>query len=262
MPMSDIAIERRGPVQWIRITREERRNAINDAVVDGIERGIREAMAAVPDVRAIVLTGEGDRAFCAGADLKRTGEDRPFQIDHLDPGSRLDDLFRLVERCTIPLVARINGHAMAGGMGLAGMCDMAIAVDHARFGLPETRIGVWPMLVMTYLDRLIPRRKLLEMMITGEPITAEEALAIGFVNHVVPKAELDAKTDWQLERILKSSPTAVRRGKHIYHAMADMSFHEALVLAESNSGVMGSSEDAREGIAAFQEKRSPRWSGR
>src|SRR5690554_5666409 len=170
MPMSDIAIERRGPVQWIRITREERRNAINDAVVDGIERGIREAMAAVPDVRAIVLTGEGDRAFCAGADLKRTGEHRPFQNDHLDAGSGRGALFRLVERWPSPPVARCNARAMAGGTGRAGTCEMAIAGDHARFGVPETRIGVWPMLVMTYLGRLIPRRKLLEMMITGEPI--------------------------------------------------------------------------------------------
>jgi enoyl-CoA hydratase/carnithine racemase len=109
---------------------------------------------------------------------------------------------------------------------------------------------------------VIPRRKLLELMITGEPMTAQEALEIGFVNHVVPKEELDAKTDWLLERILKSSPTAIRRGKHIYHAMQDLSMQEAIVLAESNSGLMGSSEDAQEGIRAFNEKRPPRWTGR
>lgn len=260
--MDAIRIERRGAVQWITIDREERRNAINDNVLSGIERGIREAMAAVPEVRAIVLTGAGNRAFCAGADLKRTGDDRPFQIAHLDPATRIGDLFRLVERCTLPIIARINGHAMAGGMGLAAMCDLAVAADHARFGLPEARIGVWPMMIMTYLTRVIPRRKLLELMMTGEPISAQEALEIGFVNHVVPAAELDAKTDWLLERILKSSPTAIRRGKHVWHAMQDMSLHQAITLAESNAGLMGTSEDAREGIAAFNEKRPPDWPGR
>ncbi len=260
--MGDVEIERRGPVQWIRINREERRNAINDGVLAGIEHGIREAMAAVPTVRAIVLTGAGDRAFCAGADLKRTGEERPFQLAHLDPATRIGDLFRLVERCTLPIVARINGHAMAGGMGLAAMCDLAVAADHARFGLPEVRIGLWPMMIMTYLTRVIPRRKLLELMMTGEPISAQEALEIGFVNHIAPREELDAKVDWLLDRLLKSSPTAIRRGKHIWHAMQDMGLHQAIILAESNAGLMGTSEDAREGIAAFGEKRPPTWTGR
>jgi len=258
----DIRLDRRGAVQWITITREARRNAINDAVLDGIEAGIREAMAAAPEVRAIVLTGEGARAFCAGADLKRTGADRPFQIVHADPATRLGNLFRLVERCTLPIVGRVNGHAMAGGMGLAAMCDMVVAADHARFGMPESRIGIWPMMIQTYVMRVLPRRKLLEMMITGEPIDAAEALALGFVNYVVPAAELDAKTDWLLARILKSSPTAIRRGKHVWHGMQDLGLQEAIILAESNAGLMGSSEDAQEGIRAFQEKRPPVWTGR
>jgi enoyl-CoA hydratase/carnithine racemase len=258
----DIRLERRGHVQWITIDREERRNAINDNVLDGIETGIREAMKAAPDVRAIVLTGAGDKAFCAGADLKRTGADRPFQIDHGDPATRLGDLFRLVERCTLPIVGRVNGHAMAGGMGLTAICDMVVAADHARFGMPESRIGIWPMMIQTYVMRFLPRRKLLEMMITGEPIDAAEALQLGFVNYVVPSAELDAKTEWLLDRILRSSPTAIRRGKHIWHGMQDLSLQEAIILAESNAGLMGSSEDAREGIKSFQEKRKPVWTGR
>jgi len=109
--------------------------------------------------------------------------------------------------------------------------------------------------------RLMPKRKLLELMVTGEPMTADEAVEAGLVNHVVPAAELDAKTDWLLDRILKSSPAAVRRGLYVYKAMQDMTMHQALVLAESNGGLMGTSEDAQEGIAAFNEKRAPDWSG-
>jgi len=259
--MSEFLIERDGPVMRLTINREERRNAINDAVIDGMMEGVREAMAHVPDVRAIVLTGVGDKAFCAGADLKRTGEDRPFQIDHTDPAAKLGDLFRLVERCTLPIVARVNGHAVAGGLGLVAMCDMAVGVSTAKFGAPETRIGVWPMMIMTQLMRLVPKRKLLEMMVTGEPMTAEEALALGLLNHIAAPGDLDAKTDWLLDRILKSSPTAVRRGLYVYRAMQDMTMHQALVLAESNGGLMGTSEDAREGIAAFNEKRAPEWPG-
>ncbi|MEQ9122435.1 MAG: enoyl-CoA hydratase-related protein, partial [Alphaproteobacteria bacterium] len=171
------------------------------------------------------------------------------------------DLFRLVERCPVPLVARVNGHAVAGGLGLVALCDMAVAVSTAKFGAPETRIGVWPMMIMTHLMRVVPKRKLLELMVTGEPISAEEALAVGLLNHVVPPEELDAKTDWLVERILKSSPAAIRRGLYVYRAMQDMTMHQALVLAESNGGLMGTSEDAREGIASFNEKRAPEWPG-
>lgn len=259
--MSDLLIERSGAVMRLTINREERRNAINDDVIDGIMDGIRQAMDAQPDVRAILLTGAGDRAFCAGADLKRTGKDRPFQIDHSDPAAKIGDLFRLVERCPLPIVARVNGHAVAGGLGLVAMCDMAVAADTAKFGAPESRIGVWPMMIMTHLMRVMPKRKLLELMVTGEPISAAEALAAGLINHAVPSEDLDAKTDWLLDAILKSSPTAIRRGLYVYRAMQDMTMHQALVLAESNGGLMGTSEDAREGIASFNEKRAPEWPG-
>ena len=259
--MTELRIERRGAVQWLTIDREERRNAINDTVLEGIMTGIRGAMRDIPDCRAIVLTGAGDRAFCAGADLKRTGEDRPFQIDHRDPATLMGDLLRLVDRCPIPLVGRVNGHAMAGGFGLAAMCDMVVAAETARFGMPEARIGVWPMMISVCVSRVLPYRRMMEMMITGEPIDAAEAHAIGFVNHVVPRDGLDAKTNWLLDRILKSSPTAIRRGKHVVRAIADLGFREALVLAESNAGLMGTSEDAREGIAAFNGKRPPEWTG-
>lgn len=256
-----IAIERKGAVQWITIDREERRNAINEAVIAGIGRGIQSAMVD-SDVRAIVLTGRGAKAFCAGADLKPGTQGAAFQYDFAEPHHYVMDLFRLVETCTLPLVARVNGHVRAGGIGLLCMCDMAVAVDTATFGTPESNLGIFPMMILPYMMRVMPRRKLLEMCITGEPFSAADALAMDLVNYVVPVGELDAKTDWLLARIVDKSPTAVKLGKHAFHAAQDMSLPEAMSFTEANIRLLTMTEDAREGIRAFLEKRSPRWPGR
>jgi enoyl-CoA hydratase/carnithine racemase len=250
----------RGPVQWIVINRPERRNALNEDVVAAIDGGI--AAAQRDDAcRAIVLTGAGDAAFCAGADLK-TSEGGAFHIAYGDPKHYVVDLLKRMDDCRLPIVARVNGAVMAGGMGLLCACDLAVAADHARFGTPESRLGLYPMMILGPMQRIIPRRKLMEMCITGEPVDAAEALAMGLVNHVVPRAELDAKTEWLLARIVDKSPTGVRLGKMGFHAMQDMSLREALEYAQVMIAVMSSSEDAREGLGAFVDKRAPRWTGR
>ena len=257
---SDVLVERRGAVQWITINRPARRNAINEAVIAAIGRGIAEAMGE-PAVRAIVLTGAGDQAFCAGADLKPNVEGAAFDVDFSRPRHYVIDLFKLMEECTLPIVARVNGHALAGGLGLLCACDMAIAADDARFGTPESRIGMFPMMILTYMLRIIPRRKLLEMCVTAEQFDAQAALDMGLLNYVVPRAELDAKVAWLLERIVDKSPTGVRLGKQALHAMQDMSLREAFEFAQVMVPVMASTGDAREGMKAFQEKRKPAWSG-
>ena len=209
--MSEVLVEKRGPVQWITINREERRNAMNDAVVLAIIDGLTAATAD-PAIRAVVLTGAGDRAFCAGADL--SAGSGSFRYDYSLVGIPFVRLMKQARDLTLPLIARVNGHTMAGGMGMLGMCDMAIAVDNARFGMPEVKVGVFPMQIMAVLQRLIPNRKLYEMALTGEPISAAEALDLGLVNYVVPAAELDTKVDWLLSRLLDKSPIAIRRGKY------------------------------------------------
>ncbi len=256
-----VRLETRGPVQWIIIDRPERRNAINRAVIAGISEGIAAAQAD-GGVRAIVLTGAGDKAFCAGADLKPGGRGSPFEIDPARPRNFVVDLFKQIEACGLPIVARVNGHALAGGLGLLCACDMAVAVEDARIGTPEVRVGLFPMMILTYMLRIVPRRKLLEMCITGEPFTAAEALDMGLVNYVVPAAELDAKLDWLLARMLDKSPTAIRLGKQAFHAMQDMSLHEAFEFAQIFIANMARTEDAAEGFAAFAEKRPPEWTGR
>lgn len=255
-----VLTQRRGPVQWITINRAERRNALNQEVVAAIAQAIVEADRST-DCRAIVLTGAGDAAFCAGADL-RTTEGGAFDVDYAHPQHYVIDLFKQMEACSLPIVARVNGHAMAGGMGLLCACDMAIACDDARFGTPEAGIGVFPMMILTYMLRIVPRRKLFEMCFTADPFDAREALELGLVNHVVPRAELDARLDRLLTRMIENSPTAFRLGKQAFHAMQDMSLREAFEYAQLMVPVMASTGDAREGMSAFREKRKPVWTGR
>ncbi|MBH1966386.1 MAG: enoyl-CoA hydratase/isomerase family protein [Comamonadaceae bacterium] len=260
MPHFDfIQYERKGPVAWLTIHRPEVRNAINSQVMCELLTGI-ELAEDDEEVRAIVLTGAGDRAFCAGGDLQ------PSTQQFVRDFSRMDlPLVRLINKATqssLPIVARVNGHVMAGGMALLSMADMAVAVDSARFGLPEVKIGMFPLQVDALLQRLIPRRKMVEMSLTGEPITADEALAIGLVNHIVPAAELDAKLDWLLSRLLDKSPTAVRLGKQSMEAVADMTLQQGLTFMAQQLGTMALTQDSKEGLAAFAEKRQPHWTNR
>jgi methylglutaconyl-CoA hydratase len=257
--MSDVLIEKRGAVQWITIDREARRNATNDAVTDAIATGLTAASADA-DIRAVVLTGAGDKAFCAGADL--SAGSGSFQYDYSKVGLSFVKLMKQARDLTLPLIARVNGHAMAGGLGLIGMCDMAISVDTARFGMPEVRVGIFPMQIMAVLQRLIPPRKLYEMALIGEPVTAAEALEIGLLNYVVPPETLDAKVDWLLARLLDKSPTAIRRGKYAMRFSEQLTFDQAAVFMESQIGTLALTEDAAEGRAAFIEKRSPVWPNR
>lgn len=257
----DVLVEQRGPALWITINRAERRNAINESVVAGIADGIRKAIAS-SDVRVIVLTGAGDRAFCAGGDLALNAAGVPFVSDPAKPRHFVADLFRLMEECDLPVVARVNGSAMAGGLGLLCACDLAVASADAMFGTPESKIGLFPMMILPYMLRILPRRRALELCITGEAITADEALAIGLVNHVAPAAELDAKLDWLLEQITNRSPTAVKLGKFGFHAIQDMSIRQALDYTQLMLPSMARTEDAKEGMRAFQEKRGPKWPGR
>lgn len=255
-----VLVERRGAVLWITINREERRNALNEQVVRTIDQAIAEAQGG-GEVKAIVLTGAGDKAFCAGADLAKNAKGFAFTVDFARPKHYIVDLFKRLQECTLPVIARVNGHVMAGGFGILCACDMAIAADDIRIGTTESKIGVTPMMILPYMLRVLPPRKLQEMCITGEQFTAKDALDWGVVNYVVPRAELDAKLDWLLARVTDKSPTAIRLGKQAYNAMRDMSLRESLEFAQAMVPVMSSTEDAKEGMAAFQEKRPANFTG-
>jgi enoyl-CoA hydratase/carnithine racemase len=249
-------VELRGPVLWLIITREERRNAMSHGVLAGMAQAIAQAQSD-RSVRAIVVTGAGSKAFCAGADLQNA---QAFTTDYSEPHGHLAQLLRVAKASYVPLIARINGACMAGGMGLLAMCDMAVASSHAVFGLPEVKVGVFPAQVLSVLQHLIPRRTLVEMCITGEPISSAQALDYGLVNYV--DDDVDAKLAWLLARLLDKSPAAVRRGLYTMKKMETMAFEESMAFTESQIALFTLTDDAREGQNAFQEKRKPIWAGR
>jgi methylglutaconyl-CoA hydratase len=254
-----VIIEQRDQALWITINRPDKRNAINAGVVEGITRGWKQAHDD-PSVRVIVLTGAGDKAFCAGADLQSTGA--AFAFDFSKPNVDYADLLRLAQNSTKPSIARVNGTCMAGGMGLLCMTDMAIAGDNVQFGLPEVKVGVFPMQVMSLLQDIAPRRLIAEWSLTGEPFDAATARDAGLLNYVVPGAELDAKVEWLVKRLTDKSPTAIRRGKYAMRAIAAMSFDESIAYTESQIALLAMTEDAKEGLKAFAEKRKPVWPGK
>jgi enoyl-CoA hydratase/carnithine racemase len=254
-----VLVERRGAATWITLNRPDRRNALNDDVVDQIGAAVRDA-SVDSNCRVIVLTGAGDKAFCVGGDLKP--DSAAFEQDWAKPGTHAADMLRAVRAATTPIVARINGDCLAGGMLLLGMCDLAVGVDSARFGLPEVRVGLFPMQVLAVLQHRVPQCKLAEWSLTGELFDAAEAKAAGMLNYVVPAAELDAKVDWLVARLIDKSPTAQRRGKYALRAVEDMSAEQAIAYLESQITTLALTEDAREGRAAFAEKRKPEWRGK
>jgi enoyl-CoA hydratase/carnithine racemase len=252
---SELKQEQRGPVLWLTITREERRNAMSHAVLAGMTQAIAAAQGQ-RDIRAIVITGGGVKAFCAGADLQSA---QAFTTDYSEPHGHLAQLLRVARASNVPLIARVSGACMAGGMGLMAMCDMAVAARHAVFGLPEVKVGLFPAQVLSVLQHLIGRRTLNEMCLTGEPITAEQALQVGLVNYV--DDDVDAKLQWLLDRLLDKSPAAIRRGLYTLKKVETMAFEESMSFTESQIALFTLTDDAREGQKAFQEKRKPVWVG-
>jgi enoyl-CoA hydratase len=263
--------ERRGPALWLIIDRPERRNALSAEVIGGLLEGI-ESAAADPDVRVVVLTGAGDRAFCAGADLAGTGpgvtrpasdaDDAATDPSDRPRGGGLADLLTAIVGHPDPVVARVKGLALAGGFGLALACDLIVAADTAEFGTPEVNVGLWPFMITAVIQRTVPRKVAVELMMTGRRMSADEAGRWGIVNRVVPAGKLDEAVDALVEELASKSPLVLRVGKESFRRAEDMSFGDALQFLQEMLEMHLSSEDAAEGVAAFLARREPNWSGR
>ena len=249
-----------GGVATLTINRPERRNALSWDVV----RLLRERVASAredADVQVLVLTGAGERAFCAGADLGGMATGAGFLELHEGRGE-LASLFLDLWQLGKPTIARVRGYALAGGFGLALSCDLVVAADDAQFGTPEIDVGLWPYMITVPLVRSMPPKKALELMMTGRRVDAAEAASIGFVTRVVPVVELDAAVAELAATLASKPPGVLKLGRDSFYAVWDRAAEDALAYLHPMLTVTTLTEDAQEGMAAFQEKRPPRWTGR
>jgi enoyl-CoA hydratase/carnithine racemase len=259
-PDDEVLYEVRDGVARLTINRPSRRNALSWSVV----RTLRDRVAACrddPDARVLVLSGVGDKAFCAGADLGGMAAGAGY-LDLHDARGDLAQLFQELWALGKPTIARVRGFALAGGMGLALSCDLVVAADDAQFGTPEINVGLWPYMITIPLTRSMPPKKALELMMTGRRIGADEADRMGFLTRVVPVAELDVAVDELAATLAAKAPAIMRLGRDSFYAVWDQTAAEALRYLHPLLTITTATEDSAEGIAAFLEKREPRWTGR
>lgn len=251
-----IAVALDGHVATITLNNPDRKNALSPRMVNELLYALDDARDDA-NVRVVVLTGAGE-SFCAGGDLKQMAGDGP----ELERRGDFDDLLLRFTGLGKPLVAAVRGYAMGGGVGLVAAADFAIAADDALFGTPEIKRGLFPMMIMAQLQRVMPRRALMNMMLLGDKLSAQDALAVGILSHVVPAAELDAKVSEVVSKLAAQSPTAMRMGLAAFHHQADRPIQEAVPYLRDQLYALLKTEDAKEGLMAFFQKRAPVWKGR
>lgn len=252
-----VRYEVRGPAAWLTIDREERRNALGPDVIGDLVEGLARA-GGDHDVQAVVLTGAGDRAFSAGGDIggfaaDDAAESAPAAISRL-----IDALWHHPK----PVVARVNGKALGGGLGVLLACDLAVAADDVELGTPEIDIGLWPHVITVVIQRTLPRRVALDLMYTGRRMPAAEAERWGILNRVVPRAELDGAVEELVGVLASKSPHVLRLGKRSFLGAEDLPFGRAVDHLKEHLAENLKAEDLVEGVSAFLEKRPPGWKNR
>jgi enoyl-CoA hydratase len=257
--LEQVQLTSAGRVATVTLNRPEQRNPLSATMLRDLASALRWCKDE-SDVRVVVLTGAG-RVFCAGADLSSFDGDTSA-IDKFRSRDLFVELFVLMAELGKPIVGRINGHALAGGFGLASSCDILVAVDTAAFGTPEINVGIWPMMIQAILSRNVPRKVLLEMEMLGDRWTAAQLQSLGVVNRVVPEAQLNSTVDEITERLAKKSPVAMRLGRESFYRQQDMDFRAAMHYLHGQFLLVSQTEDSREGIKAFFEKREPDFKGR
>jgi 3-hydroxypropionyl-coenzyme A dehydratase len=246
-------------VATVTLNRPDQRNALNGQLLAALVDAMKSARDD-EDVRAVVLTGAGEKVFCAGADLGGFAADAPLVDKHFASDLFLE-YFRLMPRLGKPSLCAANGHVLAGGMGLALSCDLLIAKEGARFGTPEINVGAFPYMIMSIIYRNVPRKKVNEMMLLGEQISAEQAVEYGIANKVVPADQFEESVrDWAT-KLASKSPVLMRLGHDAMYRQQDMALDDALEYLRSQLSLTFSTEDIKEGVSAFFEKREPEWKG-
>lgn len=251
-----ILVDEVGPVTRITLNRPDKRNPIGPATCGELVHALT-AIKADKGARAVVLTGAGT-VFSAGGDLSAMQGGPAEGIAQ----ATLVELFTRMHDLGKPIIAMVNGPALAGGMGLMVACDLVVAADTAQFGTTEIAVGLWPMMITAEITRNVGRKRTLEMMLTGKKLDAAEALACGLVNRVVPAASLEAETMNLARQIAERSPAAIALGLKSFYRSQDMEYEPQLRYLQAELGRVLALEDAAEGIAAFLGKRAPVWKGK
>ncbi|MGZ5336466.1 MAG: enoyl-CoA hydratase/isomerase family protein [Solirubrobacterales bacterium] len=250
----------KGGVATVTLNRPEQRNALSGQLLSELVESMKRARDD-DEVKAVVLTGAGDKVFCAGADLGGFAADLPLVEKHFASDLFLE-FFRPMPKLGKPTLCAANGHVLAGGMGLALSCDLVIAKEGATFGTPEINVGAFPYMIMAIIYRNVPRKKVNEMMLLGERLSAEDAVEYGLANKVVPAKEFQAAVDEWASKLASKSPVLMRLGHDAMYRQQDMAVDDALEYLRSQLSLTFSTEDILEGVQAFFEKREPKWKGR
>jgi enoyl-CoA hydratase/carnithine racemase len=251
--------DRREGVLTLTLNRPERRNALSGALVRALTEAF-ESAGSDPDARVIVLTGAG-AFFCSGADLSPAAAAGGPLAMH-EERRNFVRLIRAMLGCGRPVIARVQGPALAGGCGLVAACDLAVASEEAHFATPEVKVGLFPMMIMALIARNVGRKRALELMYTGDKLSAADAATWGLINHAVPAGELDERVAALAAKLASLSPAILRLGRESFFVMEDMPLDKALEYLCDQLTLTTLTEDAAEGVMAFMMKRPPAWKGR
>lgn len=260
MATAPVLVSEKAGIISITINRPEARNSLNAQTIQLLTDAFR-GVTNNPNARCVVLAGAGTEAFCAGADIAEL-------VSNPSPASRrsfFDAIATLIETinlCPVPVIARVHGFALAGGCGLAAACDITLAADDAVFGLPEVGVGLAAMVVMAPLSRVVGKKALTHMIMTGERISAARSLEIGLVTAVYPKQSLDAETDALCKKLLKQGPNALKASKQALLEVTERDYLPFLHELADRSALLSLGAEASEGLTAFTQKREPSWRGK
>jgi enoyl-CoA hydratase len=259
MDEREVIFEVQGPAARLTINREGARNALSAGVIAGLIEGLERAEAD-PAARVVVITGAGSKAFCAGGDLGGMQGDG-FLASH-ESRRAYGALLLKLQGCGKPTLARLNGHAIAGGFGLVLASDFAIAEETVQLGLPEIDRGLFPMMLLALLQRHLGRKRALELLLTGDRLSAARAAELGLINTVAAAGTLDEEVDALVQKLAGKSQAIVKLGKRAFFTAEDLPLSQAFELLAANLSLNVLAEDAAEGVTAFLEKRKPQWKDR